>query len=444
MKPSTEDKENQARNNKPTRIVVLGSGYAGIHACRTLVKESHSDDNIEIVLISDTDHLLYVTMLYEIAAGNLAPSSIRQSVRTMISNNKIHFEQGRVDAVDADKQTVMYHPPADHTPDGDSARGLSLSYDYLISAIGSETNFFGTPGAKDHAYSLKTLQDGKQIKNALINNFEQADLLTDEDKQRELLSVVVVGGGPTGVTLAAKIADLFNNELAKAFPHLSSLAQVTIVEAQDKLVKSAGDWFSDRVEKALDEKESVQVVKGCYVNEVRPNGAACDGGFIPSQCVIWAAGVKAREYDITAQKGIELDKNSRRVHVTKKLQIPNYKNVFVAGDQAWVLKDEEEGTPYPARAQFAVREGKQAAENILHAIRSESLEHFAWEDKGIVISVGHGRTYAQVAGFHVSGFLATLAYKSIYLMSTVGVRAKLRAILEWGMNLFLPRDVSEL
>lgn len=426
----------------PRRVVVLGSGYAGMHAVCQLVEQSQPEDELEVVLLSNTDHLLYVTMIYEVVAGNLAPSSVRQSVRTMISEGQIKFRQGRVDQVDFDNQTINYTPKDARQKEDESMRELSLSYDYLISGIGSRTAFSGTPGAEEEAYTLKTLADAKQLKNKLINHFEEAALLTDTEEQKELLSIVVVGGGPTGVTLAAKIADLFNNELAAAFPELISLAHITILEGGDKILSRAGSWFSDQAYAALQEKECVSVLTNHFADEVRPDGVASGDRFIHSQCVIWVAGVQAREFEIAAQKPVKVDEHSRRIHVTETLHTINYPNVFVVGDQGWV--DRGDLGPYPMRAQFAVRQGRQAAQNVIRMIRGQSLEKFSWSDKGLVVSVGKGRTYAEVGGFKFSGPFATLAYKSIYLMSTIGVRAKLRAMLEWGMNLFLPRDVSEL
>lgn len=426
------------------RVVILGSGYAGIHACKTLLREADNDDSLEIILLSDVDHLLYVTMIYEVPAGNLAPSSIRQSVRTMIDGTEVTFRQGEAAAIDPENQTVRYRPK-DSRPEVDERVGeLTLSYDYLISAIGSETEYFDTPGAKEYAYQLKRLGHAKKLKNTLINNFEQATIETDTEKIEELLTFVVVGGGPTGVTLAAKISDLLNDELARAFPQLIQYAQIYILEANNQMVERAGPWFAHNIAYALQEIPRLTTKTSCQVQEVRPDGVVFNNDeMITSKCVIWTAGVKAREIDFTNERGVNLDEASRRIHVTPHLHLPEHENIFVAGDQAWVERIDSD-QPYPMRAQFAVRQGRQAAQNILAQISGEPQEIFRWKDKGLVISVGHGRTFADIFGFKISGFLATIAYKSTYLLSTIGVRAKARAVLEWFMNMFLPRDISEL
>lgn len=441
-----QDTTQQRTNNQQStdRVVILGSGYAGIHACKTLLRESDDTDNLEIILLSDVDHLLYVTMIYEVPAGNLAPSSIRQSVRTMVDGTEVTFRQGTATTVDTDNQTVMYRPKDSRPETSEKAEELTLSYDYLVSAIGSETEYFDTPGAKEYTYELKRLDHAKRLKNTLINNFERATLETDTEKIKELLTFVVVGGGPTGVTLAAKISDVLNHELARAFPDLIQHAQVYILEANNQMVERAGPWFANNVTYALQKIPRLTAKTACRVQEVRPDGVVYDDEeVIRSECVIWTAGVKARELDFVDEENINIDKESRRIHVTPRLHVPGDKSVFVAGDQAWVERIDSE-QPYPMRAQFAVRQGRQVARNILALTRGKPQENFRWEDKGLVVSVGHGRTFADVFGIKMSGFFATIAYKSIYLLSTIGVRAKLRASLEWFMNLFLPRDISEL
>lgn len=438
---TTEDSK-QSQPKEADRVVILGSGYGGIHACQTLIQNKSQLDNLEIVLLSDVDHLLYVTMIYEIPAGNLSPSAIRQSVRTMIDGQDVDFMQGRATRVDVKNQTVHYNPVGVSSANNKKNRKLTTSYDYLVSAIGSQTNFYDTPGAEKHAYELKRLDQAKRLKNRLINNFERATLETSASRIEELLSVVVVGGGATGATLTAKIADLLNDELAQAFPDLIEHAQITVIEASDQLVSRAGSWFAENMTATLKGKKRVSVQTGELVDEVRANGVKCGDTFLRSDCVVWTAGVKARELDFVGGE-ITQDEHSRRVHVTKKLHAPESENVFVVGDQAWVQKPGSDD-PYPMRAQFAVRQGKQAGENILRLHRGRRLEKFHWADKGLVMSAGHGQTFAQIFGFHISGFFATVAYKSVYLMSTIGLRAKARAALEWFMNMFLPRDISEL
>ena len=426
----------------PIRVVILGSGYAGIHAYRQLVKTLNPRRSVEIVLLSNTDYLLYLTMVYEVAAGNLPPSSMRQSVRILLDDPRARYMQGTVQGVDLDNQTVTYQVPDALPDDGSGLNTQSLSYDYLVTALGSETNFFGCHGACDHSLTLKDLSDAVKIKNRMINAFEQAELETDPERRQSILSFVIVGGGPTGATLAAKLADLLNNELSEVFPQLSREAKITVVEASPALLGRAGEWFSKQAAAALS-KKGVEVLLEEMVEEVRPDGVACSERFLPAETVVWAAGVKARHLEIAARDSVERDERSGRIKVINTLNLSSYKNVFVTGDQSFVVdKDHEKG--YPMRAQFAVRQGKVAGENIARMISGESLREFHWKEKGLVISLGEGYTLARIGGYEFSGPLATLIYKFVYLENTIGVRAKLRASMEWFLNLFLPRDITEL
>lgn len=428
-------------SSEAKRVVILGSGYAGIYAYKSLIKQLSRHDAVEIVVISDTDHLLYQTMVYEVAAGNLTPSGIRQSVRILLSD-RAHYIQGCATKVDLQNQTVHYTVPDAIADTPQDLQENVMSYDYLVDGIGSETNFFGTPGAREHAFTLKSLRNAIAIKNRVINQFEKAELTIDTKRRQELLTFVVVGGGPTGVTLSAKLADLINHELCDAYPELCEEAQIILLEGSDRLLSHGTQWFSDEAYETLTDK-LVDVRLGERVNEVRVHGVRCKDKSLPSQTVIWTAGVKARELEFTPAHDIEREPHSNRIKVTNELHLETHENVFIGGDQAWVL-EKESGQPYPMRAQFAVRQGTTAGNNIYCQMNDEPMEEFFWKDKGFVVSLGKGKTLADIFGYEFSGPLATVAYKMTYLLSTIGVRAKVRASIEWFLNLFLPRDISEL
>jgi NADH dehydrogenase FAD-containing subunit len=297
-----------ADQESANRVVILGSGYAGIHACRTLLRQSDEQDDLEIVLLSDVDHMLYVTMIYEVPAGNLAPSSIRQSVRTMVDGNDVTFRQGTATTVDTENQTVLYEPKNSRPETTEETQQLTLSYDYLVSAIGSETEYFGTPGAEEHTYKLKKLNQAKQLKNTLINNFERAVLETDEKKIEKLLTFVVVGGGPTGVTLAAKLSDLLNHELARAFPNLIDHAKIYILEANDRMVERAGPWFANNITHTLKQIPRLQTKTTCKVEEVRPDGVVVvvrRGSVVGAVVVIAGVVAAANQREVDVRVGVD-------------------------------------------------------------------------------------------------------------------------------------------
>jgi NADH dehydrogenase len=245
------------------------------------------------------------------------------------------------------------------------------------------------------------------------------------------------------VELAGELGDFITGELARTFPALASLASIVIVERDEHLIGKVDPWFGEHAVRVLEKKGSVYAMTGTSVVEVSLDGVKTDKGMVHAHTVIWTAGVKARELDITATEPVEIEARSRRIKVNDYLQLPAYPDVFVIGDMAWVY-DKEHQQPYPMRAQFAVREGKTAGRNIGHRMHDESLEEFNWKEKGLIISLGKRGAMAEVYGMRFTGIFAWMIYRAAYLSALIGWRARLRTALEWLLNPFLPRDVSKL
>jgi len=431
------------KNSNSTRIVILGSGFGGVYSYLNLHKKLHGNTDVEVVMVSENDHFLFLPLLHEIAIGNLPESSIRQPVRTMPQCCLDRFITGQVHGVDFDNQTIHYDRIIDADNDNGATTEDTLSYDYLVSALGSDTNYFGTPGAEQHSLPLKRLQHARDIKDRVVDQFEKAQTITDEDKLESALRFVIVGGGATGVELAGELGGLLEQELAQSFPRLCEHASVHLYESGDRLVKRMDSWFSRKVESILTRKKPITVHFGQRVQEVRPNGVSVGDEFVLAETTMWTAGVRAQKLDISAQKDVALEPKTDRVHVSDCLHIPNYPNVYVVGDQAWI-KNAETGQPYPMRAQFAVREGQVAAENIARELRGDGgCQKFAWKDKGIILSLGEGGALAQIYGYHFSGFIAWWLYRLVYLAQIPGLQYKMRTFVEWMMNYFNPRDISK-
>lgn len=429
------------------RIVVLGAGFAGVYAYLHLHKKLHDSPDKEITLISEQDAFTFIPMIHEVATGTLLPFSITQSIRALPPCCLNQFIEARVLEINADTQEVTIK----HLNPGAPKPGMGvrtndeeiLPFDYCIVALGSDTNFFGVPGVAEHALTLKNLEDARRIKNRIIESFEQAQITVNEAEKRRLLRFVIIGGGATGVELAGEISDLVHGELRKAFPQLYPFAEIRLYEGKTRFMCNADEWFGDRAHEILSGKKRVQVFCGMPVSEVTAEGIHIGGERIPAGTVIWTAGVKARDVHIVSRHSIARDKKSRRIKVNEYLQIPAHPRVFVVGDQAWI-QQKEGGQPYPMRAQFAVREGEIAAENIIRMRSGKSLKEFFWRDRGFIVSLGKGSALAEVFGVQFGGPLAWVLYRSVYLAKIVGLRAKLRTALEWILNTFLPRDISKL
>lgn len=415
------------------RILILGAGFGGVYAYLALHNIFHTrKDTVAITLVSEGDYFAFVPMIHEVATGMLLPSSIKQSIRVIPQCCLHRFIEGKVHEVDADKRTVTVQDVND-----------TITYDYLIFALGSETNFFGVPGAEEYAFPLKNIDDAKRLKNRIVESFERAEVLNDENKKRRILRFSIVGGGPTGVELAGEIADLLHHELAYAFPALQQYAEVALFEKGPCLVAGMQAWFGEKSRAILEQKKQVQVRVNARIERITPEGVYSGKEFVPSGTVIWTAGVKAREFTLHAEKRVDRREHDERIRVNTYLQLCSYPEVYVVGDQAWI-EDKEVSQPYPMRAQFAVREGETAAENIGHAIDGNPLKEFAWHDMGFTLSLGKGGALAEIFGIRLSGPFAWLLYRGAYLIKIVGVRAKFRTLLEWSLNVFFPRDISKL
>lgn len=428
---------------KRERVVILGAGFAGLHAYTELCQELHGTDSVEITLINADDQFVFIPMIHEVAAGTLMPRSITQSIRTIPECCLHQFIHGTVAGVNLDTQTVQveYHQ-SDEGQQIHHHHHTEVPYDTLILALGSETNYFGVPGAAEHALPLKTMQDAKRLKNHVIERFEEAHRLTDKDAQCDILRFVIIGGGATGVEFAGELLDLIDNELYKAFPTLKGCAEVILIEGGDSLVKMVDPWFGMKIKAAL-ERAGCVIKFNMRVTEVAHDAVIMGEERLPTRSVIWSGGVRARSFAVTGDRELAYDDRSNRIRVTPELYVPEYPNVYVAGDQAWI-ETKEEGIPYPMRAQFASREGAQVGRNIARKLRGQGQEEFEWDEQGFIVSLGRSGAFAEVFGVKFSGFFARILYRGAYLTKTIGFRSKWRMASDWILNAFLPRDISKL
>ncbi|MEX0935157.1 MAG: NAD(P)/FAD-dependent oxidoreductase [Candidatus Paceibacterota bacterium] len=410
-------------------IVILGSGFGGIHVYRTLYRNLKRSD-VRVTIVSDKDYFWFVPMAHEVATGNLTPSALKQSLRHLPQNERFNFREGTVEHIDADAKKV-------HSEEGDV-----FSYDYLIVALGADTDYHNVDGAQEHTIPLRSLDEVRNVKNTILSRFEAAEEVSNPQERHDLLHFVIVGGGPTGVELAGELADMKDGALSRAYPECASYMSISLFQGASRLVPQESEWISEKIQTIL-EKKGIDVRTSQKVSRVDEKGVWSGEHFSLTRTAIWTAGVRARDIDITAVRGIERGEKHRRIHVSEALQVPEYRNLYVVGDQAFVER-KDSSQPYPMRAQFAVRQGKTAARNIMHMISGEEPEEFHWRDKGFLISLGKGDAVARVFGIELTGRIAWFLYRTAYLPQVLGWRAKLRIMFEWTLNLFLPRDLSEI
>ncbi len=420
-----------SHGHKKHHIVIVGMGFAGLHTYLTLIRNAHASDGIEITVVSPSDSFTFIPMIHEVATGLLRPDSIVDPLRNVFGPYMREFLEGYVTAVNLDTKriTVALTPEI----------SKEYTYDTLIMGIGSTTNFFGTPGAEKNSLTLKDLDDAKRLKNTVLDEFDTAADHIRAGRHANV-RVVVVGGGATGVELTGELSD-FMDVLSRTYCDVHVPHSITLLDGGPMLVKGAHVWISEKAKSILMSRPNVNVMLSMRVKEVANDSVTTETGTIPSTLTIWTAGVKASEVAWHPKEAVTIDEKSRRITVDSMLRLQNHPDVYILGDQAFAC---DVTCPYPMRAQIAVRQGRATAKNILRRVRGEEQIPFEWDDKGFILSLGEGGAVAEAFGLHFSGPIAWWIYRTAYLMSLVGVRAKLRTALEWTINLFKTRDLGRV
>jgi NADH:ubiquinone reductase (H+-translocating) len=415
---------------KKHHIVIVGTGFAGLYTYTTLAKKARKDE-IEITVISPEDAFTLIPLIHEVASGLLRPDSVTESLRNTLGPHLREYLEGWATAINIEDKTVTVKLSEDIEKD--------YSYDTLIVAMGSTTNYMGIKGAEEHSLPLKSVEDAKMIKNRVLAEFDEA-----ADRIRTggsaSVDVVIVGGGATGVEVAGELSD-FMELLAGTYRDVTVPHSITILDGGPSLVKGAKDWMGRAAYKILTSRSNVRVMLNTRVQEVTADSIKTVDRTYPSKVTIWAAGVKAKEIDWKPAGAVVVDEKSRRVPVTSTFTLQNHPDVYVIGDQAFPFNAT---CPYPMRAQTARKEGKTTARNILRKLRGQEQIPFDWNDWGIILTFGEGGGVADLKGLRLRGFPAWAIYRITYLYSFIGTRTRLRTALEWMINLFKMRDMGKV
>ncbi len=400
-------------------VVVVGAGFGGLRAARALRRAA-----VGVVLVDRCNYHLFQPLLYQVATAGLEPSSIAKPVRAILRGQRnFDFRMAEVTGVDFAGRRVL----TDSEP---------LAYDFLILAVGGETNYFGVEGAARHGFGLKDLGDAVGIRNHVLRCFEQAMVEPDADQRRALLTFVVVGGGPTGVEMAGALSELIRLVLVKDYPRLNVAdVRVLLLEAADRVLNAMLPRLSAAAARTLGRKHVEircgAVVQGYDGAHVHLQAAGAPGSeSIPARTLIWAAGAQA--VGLTARLGAATARQ-RRLVVEPTLQLPGHPEVFVIGDAAYL---EAAGVPLPMMAPVALQMAETAAANIRHRLREEPLQAFRYRDPGSLATIGRNAAVAHVFGIAFTGFPAWVVWLVVHLIQLVGFRNKLFVLLSWAWDYF--------
>jgi NADH dehydrogenase len=403
-------------------IVIIGGGFGGLSAARALKCAP-----VRITLVDRTNHHLFQPLLYQVAMAGLSPADIAAPIRAVLHAQK------NVTVLLAEATGVDFANNTMQLADG------SLHYDYLILATGGRTSYFGNEHWEQFAPGLKDLDDAVEIRRRVLLAFEAAEKETEAERRQELLTFVVVGGGPTGVELAGAIAELARFVLARDFRNINPQeARVILLEGGPRILPSFTPDLSESATQQL-QQLGVNVRVNTKVTNIDERGAHLGEQLIQAATVIWGAGVQATAF--AAKLGVPHDR-AGRVILEPDLTLPNYKNVFAIGDMTSFTH--QDGKPLPGVSPVAMQMGRTAARNILHALKGEPYEPFTYVDKGSMATIGRHAAVADLGTVHLSGWLAWLAWLFVHLIFLIGFRNRVAALFNWAWSYFTYQRGSRL
>lgn len=398
----------------PPRVVILGGGFAGLNAARSLAKAP-----VEVVLVDRENYHLFQPLLYQVATAALNPSDIAYPLRSALRRQKnASVLLAEAEAVDVANSRVELD-------------NGSLSYDYLIVATGAAHSYFGNDEWSGSAPGLKTVEDALEIRRRIFLAYEAAEREADTDARRAWLRFVVVGAGPTGVELAGALAEIGRQTIEEGYRRVDrNLVEVLLIEGVDRVLPAYSPESSRNAQRQLEEL-GVQVILESFVTDIDDDGLSIGDQRIETHTVLWAAGVQASK--LAASLGAPLDK-AGRVEVEADLSLPEHPEVFVAGDLARVERtggDGDEG-PVPGVAPAAIQMGKHAAENIRRLVADRPATPFEYNDKGSLATIGRAAAVGEIAGARLSGFIAWMAWLLVHIFYLIGFRNRLWVLAGWA------------
>jgi NADH dehydrogenase len=396
-------------------VVIIGAGFGGMEVARKLAKAP-----VTITLIDKHNYHLFQPLLYQVAIAGLVPSQIAYPLRTIFRRQKnLTFQMGEVTAIDFDARYVK-------------TNGSVIAYDYLVLAVGGETNFFGNQSVEQNGFQLKSIESAIKLRNHLLKIFERAEREADPEQRKAMLTFAVVGGGPTGVETAGALAELIIHVLAKDYPHMDLKdVRVLLLEAGPSVMASYPPELEKATSRLLGNKKVEILVNTKLVDYNGRTVTLGDGGQINTHTLIWTAGVRAA--GMLDSLHVE-QAGSGRVRVADSLQIKDHAEVFVIGDAAYLVNGN--GQPLPMLSTVAIQQGKITAQNIQRIIKGEKPEPFHYKDPGLLATIGRNAAVARIWGISFSGFIAWLIWVFLHIFRLIGFRNRLLVLINWAWEYF--------
>jgi NADH dehydrogenase len=400
-------------NNK--RVVIIGAGFGGLALAREIAKR----EDLQVVIIDRNNYHQFQPLFYQVAMAGIEPSSISFPLRKVFQSKKnVHIRVTEVHGLNPERKSVS-------TDLGE------ITYHYLVIATGASTNYFGMKEIEERAIPMKTVSEALALRNRILQNFEDALSVDSDDERTGLMSVVVVGGGPTGVELSGTLAEMRQFILPKDYPELDfSSMQIHLLEGSPKLLGAMSEESSAKSRKYLEDMGVIvhteQVVSGFDGKFVTTK----QGLKIRTDNLVWAAGIKANPLNGLKPEVIV---RGGRIKVDQYNRVEGYENIFALGDVAAMSEGKWENG-HPQLAQPAMQQGKALARNVWRVMDGKKAVPFTYKDLGSMATVGRNRAVVDLPFWKFQGFFAWLTWMFVHLMSIVGVKNRVLTLINWVWN----------
>ncbi|HUE52734.1 MAG TPA: FAD-dependent oxidoreductase [Terriglobales bacterium] len=413
-----------------TRVLIIGGGFGGTYTAMMLEKLLKGDPSVEVGLISKENYLVFQPMLPEVISGSIGIVDTIAPIRRLCP--KTNLVTREVESIDLKNKTVT-------TSAGFRPRPFEVEYDHLVIALGNITSFAGQPGLAEHALPFKYLGDALVLRNHVIHALEEADVESDRELRRALLTFVVAGGGFSGVEAVAELND-FVRAIARGFRRIDPREiRVVLLHAGPLILPELPQSLAQFSQRLL-QRRGVEIRLNTRLAGATSESALLEGDErIPTKTLV--STVPAAPNPLVA--ALPCKKERGRIVVNQHLEVIGYPGVWALGDCAWVV-DHETWQPCPPTAQHATRQAACLAKNLFATLRGKPKQAFSFQALGKLASLGHRSAVAEVFGFKVSGFIAWLMWRAIYLMKLPGFDRKLRVSTDWFLDLLLPPDIVQL
>lgn len=397
------------------RVVIIGGGFAGLELAKRLGKQ-----DVQVVMLDKHNYHTFQPLLYQVTTGGLEPDSIAYPIRKVLKNYpNSYFRLANVESIEPENKNIK-------TDIGD------ITYDYLVIATGSRTNYFGNENVKQNGMAMKTIPQSLNLRSLILENFEQALLTNNLDKRNALMNFVIVGAGPTGVELAGALAEIKKGILPKDYPDLDiRQMQINLIQGTDRVLDAMSPKASKKAEEFL-EKLGVNIWKSAFVTNYDGYTVTTNTGLaFETETLIWTAGVEG-----ATLKGVdakEILARGNRVKVNEFSQVEGFKDIFAIGDVAY-MPTEKYPNGHPMMAQPAIQQGKLLGSNLAKFLQGRPMKPFRYFDKGSMATVGRNKAVVDLPRWKFQGVFAWFVWIFVHLFALIGFKNKMVVFVNWLYN----------